>query len=160
MTLQLDIDWSAQSFFDELRNRYFPKHKLKDAAHITLLYQIHESQERIIQKLSTLDYTAFEIQTAHIVPFANGNAIRLESVVLQALHQELKTLFRGKTTKRDLIKYKPHVTIQLHVTAFKAQQTLNILQSSFENFTFRATGMSLWHKNHKSFEKVWEKVFV
>ena len=147
MTLLLDIDPEAQAYFDNLRQQFFPKHKLRDNAHITLLYQIHEAPEKVMDKLSAITFPQFSIRATGILPFSTGNAVRLESEALLELHATLKKTFRGRISRRDLVRYHPHLTIQLHVTAFKAQRTLKDLEGVFVPFEFAARGMSLWVKD-------------
>lgn len=160
MTLLVDFAPNTQSYFDELRKQYFPKHKLKDNAHLTLLYQIHLPKEQIIARLATIDIPELLFTAQHIHPFPYGNSIKIESEALISLHQTLKKLFKGKLTKRDLVKYRPHITVQLDVTAFKAQQTFAQLQETFQPITDTALGISLWEKNKKSSECVWKNYEV
>lgn len=154
MTLLLDISPAAQSFFDGIRTRFFPKHKLKDAAHITLIYQMYDHPQRIIRQLESIQQAKFNVAIGGIQTFPNGNAIRLDAPELLALQLTLKKMFFKKIIKKDLVKYKPHITVQLGVTQFKAQTTASILQEELPAYSFEATGLSLWKKDGKTSELV------
>ena len=160
MTLLLDIAPEAQLYFDHLRQEFFPKHQLRDTAHLTLLYQIHERPEKTIEKLQSINSQPFQISATGLLPYTTGNAIRMESEQLQALHRTLKQTFKGRISRRDLVRYRPHITVQLHVTAFKAQRTLEALHQSCKPFSFSAQGMSLWLKDKKQAEQLWQQSFA
>lgn len=159
MTLLLDIAPEAQAYFDDLRQQFFPRHQLRDSAHITLLYQIRDSPEKVISKLDAITVPGFNVSAAGLIPYPTGNAIRLESEALNELHHVLKKTFKGRITRRDLVKYRPHITVQLHVTAFKAQRTLKELKEVFLPFEFASRGMSLWRKEKKDSELLWSGTF-
>jgi 2'-5' RNA ligase len=148
MTLELNIDASSLEYFNALRKQFFPKHKLKDEAHITLLYQIHDQLDNIKSLLDNIQQAPFDITINTVQQFPNGNAIQLESHELLVLHQKLKKLFYKKTSRRDLVKYRPHITVQLGVTNFKAIQTHKLLCDTIKYKTIKAMGMTLWDKNN------------
>lgn len=156
MTIQVDLPADAQIYFDHIRNKYFPKHKLKDQAHLTLIYQIHLPAETIINKLNTLSIAPLELNAEKVKAFAYGNAIAINSPEIKALQKSLKKLFNYKIAKRDHIKYKPHITVQLDVTAFKAQQTFEAINQEFKPFTFSSPGISLWKKDNKEHICLWK----
>lgn len=159
MTLLLEISPELHGYLEMLRTAHFPKHKLKDTAHITLLYHIHLPKEKIIEKLEQLDIHKFDIKADKVIAFDRGNAIGISGEHLSGLHHDLKKLFKGKLTRRDLVKFKPHATIQLNVSAFKAQNTLKTLQENFAPKAGQAIGLSLWDKDRKKRVQVWSLNF-
>ena len=53
--------------------------------------------------------------------------------------------FDNHLLKKDRKKFKPHVTIQNKVTAYKAFKTHEFLNETFKPFTLMATGFSCWY---------------
>lgn len=159
MTLQFDIDTTSFEYYNKLRNTFFPKHKLKDEAHITLLYQIHLEESEIIRRLSAFDFHTFDMKCKQVKNYATGNALNFEYKDARILHNKLKSIFKNKLTKKDYFPFTPHLTIQLNVTNFKAQQTHQQLIATFDFPAISVIGISLWDKDKAKHKCIYQKAF-
>jgi len=159
MTIQLDLDSVSFQYYDALRTQLFPKHKLKDHAHITLLYQIHLEEREIIKRLENFDFHEFAMSVKKIKNYDTGNAINFDHKEVRILQNKLKAVFKNKLAKKDYFPYSPHLTLQLNVTNFKAQQTYQnlVLQENYPPITVK--GISVWNKDKAKHVMVYQKAF-
>lgn len=156
MTLLIDFPAATQDYLNTIRQAHFPKHKWKDDAHLTLMYQIHLPQEIIIKRLESIEIPELNISSDGVKAFTFGTAIKIAGNELIPFQRQLKKLFQHKLSKKDLHPYKPHVTVQLDVTAFKAQKTQEQLSNELIPFATQALGISLWIKNRKEQTCIWK----
>jgi 2'-5' RNA ligase len=144
--LTLAIEEEAQTFFNQLRQQYFPPDKNFLAAHLTLFHYLPLTADELMAQLQSAVATQsrFLIQVTDVVSIGKGVAYKLETKELQALHRQLQQLWKPLLKPQDLQKLWPHITVQNKVTPQEAAATLPELKNGFQPFTFGATGLSLW----------------
>lgn len=89
----------------------------------------------------------------------NGVAFEVKSKELMQLHKTLQEKFSPWLSMQDRKKIWPHITVQNKVTAFKASQTLALLQQDFKTFTVKGTGLACWLYKDGPWEKTEEFQF-
>lgn len=141
--LTLRLDTSAQDFFDELRQRYFPPERNFLKAHLTLFHKLPIT-EHTVTLLQNLSFLPFDIAISGLMNLGNGVAFRLEGKELNNLHRNLKHLFSPYLTPQDAQGFRAHVTIQNKVTPIEARSLLAELSADFQPFDAIALGLDLW----------------
>ena len=143
VTLQPDV--ASLAYFNELRNKYYPRYCNQTEAHITLLHRLspnvallHEGMQQISRR------SPMVLQVTSINSIGKGVIFKLASAELQLLHQGMQTRFKPHLISKDRKILHPHITIQNKVTAFKALQTMRLLQQQFTPFDITGTGISVW----------------
>ncbi len=144
VTLELDTDQKV--FFNVLRQRYFPNHANHLEAHLTMFHHLPSGNEFIMHTLHDYAHRApFPLTVSHLVNFGKGVAFQLHSFELEQMHQELQQSFTQYLKRQDQKPIWPHITIQNKVTAFKAQQTKELLEKDFKPFEINAIGFGIWY---------------
>jgi 2'-5' RNA ligase len=144
LTLQLNEE--AASFFNEQRQRHFPANVNFLQAHLTLFHYLPLKADEIITQIQPLAtaISPFEMQVTDVVSLGKGVAYKIESKELQILHKQLQQLWTTLLKPQDLQKLWPHITIQNKVTPQQARELLAQLKATFQPFTVKAIGLSVW----------------
>ena len=147
LVVTLALDEKSQRYFDQLRETYFPKERNWLRAHLTLFHQLPGEEIGAISQ--TLDKVSQQnepptLQVTQVKSIGRGVAFVLKNEPLMKIHRHLLNEWEAWLTPQDQQKLWPHITIQNKVTAEKAQQTLQQIAPSFEPFTAKGTGLSLW----------------
>jgi 2'-5' RNA ligase len=152
--LTLILEETAQSFFNEKRETYFPAHANFTDAHVTLFHSlpnrnfINETLEEITKKTTTL-----EMEVTKVFYKNNFIAYEINCAALLALHKNLQNIFLPMLSKKDLKILWPHVTIQNKTTNYKAEKNYAILQKEFIPFSTKALGIACWYFSGNEWEK-------
>ena len=156
LIVTIKLNDEAQVHFNELRSRYYPAYCNYVHAHITLFHKLSSQLTLIDEVLATHALQpSFEMQVNGVINMGSGVAYTLASAQLIETHKKLQKAFKGFLVLKDQKKLWPHITIQNKVTAFKAQQTAELLQQNFKPFTIQAIGFStyLFKKNRWIYQK-------
>lgn len=139
------LDAPSHQYFTQLRNEHFPKHFNYLEAHITLFHRLPSDKKRITAVLAALTTEPIlDLEVSAVKSMGNGVAFEIRSPQLKALHKKLQEQFSPWLTTQDRKKIWPHITVQNKVTAYKASQTLAILQKDFTPFQVQGIGISTW----------------
>jgi hypothetical protein len=142
VTLQLDV--AAQSFYEDLRRRYFTPERNLIPAHLTLFHNLPE-EERTLHTLRKAANATQPFALANPTPrsIGRGVAVFFESAPLTQLHAALSTHFETDLIPQDRQRLLPHIVIQNKVDPETARQTLSQLLT-LPLTEPRAIGISVW----------------
>ncbi|RZA00650.1 MAG: 2'-5' RNA ligase family protein [Sphingobacteriaceae bacterium] len=161
LVLTLLLDVSSHQYFTDLRNQYFPKHCNYLEAHLTLFHKLPKNKNIIGKILNTITQRpSMSLQVAAIKSMGNGVAFEIKSKELSDLHKSLQQKFSPFLIMQDRQKIWPHITIQNKVTAYKAKQTLELLQQDFKPFNIEGVGIGSWLYKGGPWEKQEEYLFI
>ncbi|EME52938.1 2'-5' RNA ligase family protein [Amycolatopsis decaplanina] len=147
LVITLTVDEEAQEAWDVLRRTWFPRHRLKIGAHVTLFHALPgEHLDRVLDDCLRIASRTprFELSVPGVRSLGRGVALVLSSPELLAMHGELRQLWREWLSPQDAQPLKPHVTIQNKVDHRTAAATLETLRSDFGPSTAMATGLAVW----------------
>ncbi|MDB5478407.1 MAG: 2-5 ligase family protein, partial [Alphaproteobacteria bacterium] len=119
LLLTLTLDEKAFAHFDAMRRRFFPPHRNKVPAHITLFHTLPGAQTDSVSAL--LEQTAaarkaFPMRTNGLMFLGGGVAYTVESPDAQALRAELAGHWLEFLTPQDKNRpVRPHITVQNRV---------------------------------------------
>ena len=144
VTLQLDD--TAFLFFNTLRQQYFPLAINYLSAHLTLFHHLPSNEPGILKDLEQWSKTTspLSLHVAEVKGIGKGVAYKIDCPPLLLLHKKLQEQWQPWLIPQDKQKLWPHITVQNKVSAAEAQETLKILQASFQPFTATGTGLQLW----------------
>ena len=145
LILSILLHEEALKYFTDLRNVYFPKHCNYLEAHLTLFHKLPANKNIIGKILNTATQRpALKMEVAAVKSMGNGVAFEIKSKELMELHKTLQQKFQPFLCMQDKKKLWPHITIQNKVTAYKAKQTLELLQKDFKPFIIEGIGIGSW----------------
>lgn len=134
--------------FDDLRKKHFPAPRNFLRAHITMFHRLPgEYSERVEECLRDVAAGHAGSITATVDGLRHlgaGVAFTLSSPCLQAIHSNLKSLFRPWLGGQDMQKWQPHITIQNKVEKSAADTLYKDLTASFQPCSIEVTGLDLW----------------
>ena len=142
LIITVRIEDPAQSFFDEKRNAYFPRHCNYVPAHLTFFHAAPNNISFIDSLKEAANQPENMLEANAVMPFENGMAYAVQNEHLQALHADLQEKFIDQLSGKDKKIWKPHITIQNKVTAFKALKTYKELSGNFKPYSFKAEGFN------------------
>ncbi|HVI48636.1 MAG TPA: 2'-5' RNA ligase family protein [Chitinophaga sp.] len=145
LIITVDIDEEHQQFFNQMRKQHFPAHANYLDAHITLFYKLPSDEGAIheaLKRFAAREPIALTVEG--LVNFGTGVAYTIISDELAQLHTDMQVAFDAWLIRQDRKPFRPHITIQNKVTAFKAQQLHTQLQKDFQPFVVMATGIRTW----------------
>ena len=143
----LQIDPSAQAFFDALRARWFPPAINYLKAHLTLFHSLPADDAD-----ATLESVAREcaqtprlrLRASGLLRLGRGVAYRIEGLALSAFRARLAGRFAGRLTPQDRENFRPHVTVQNKVSPAEALALFERLEREFTPFDVDGEGVQLW----------------
>ncbi|GAA5907299.1 hypothetical protein JCM6882_002800 [Rhodosporidiobolus microsporus] len=164
--LTLSLSPSLHDSLNTLRAQYFPHHRLKVPAHLTLFHALpHSELERLV--IPTLEKAAqetraWEVKTGEVFRLGNqGVAVSPaagESTEEGAkLHARLRKDWAGFLSKQDAKGFKAHWTVQNKVPPGEDGKTSEKVDKCFEEVSEwakekgavgRAEGVTLWRYEH------------
>jgi len=106
----------------------------------------------VLKEISNRPVIHMEI--AAIKSMGTGVAFEVRSAELMQLHKTLQQKFSPWLITQDRKKLWPHITVQNKVTAFKASQTLALLQKNFEPSPVQGVGIATWLYKDGPWEKL------
>jgi 2'-5' RNA ligase len=147
LIVTLALDERSQSYFNQLRKKYFPEERNFLEAHLTLFHKLPGEELPIIsQTLIEVSQANqdLSLEVTEVKSIGRGVAFVLESERLMVIHRQLSQRWHNWLTPQDQQKLWPHVTVQNKVSPQEAQHTLEQLSLSFDPFTVTSTGLQLW----------------
>lgn len=160
LILTLLLDETSHHYFTGLRNQHFPKYCNFLEAHLTLFHKLPPEKTIIAETLKEVcKRSSLSLEVSGIKNMGKGVAFEIQSPELVKLHKTLQQKFSRFLISKDRLKIWPHITIQNKVTAFKASQTLALLQQDFKPFTVEGTGIGCWLYKDGPWEKKEEYIF-
>lgn len=154
------LDEFSHQYFTELRNQYFPKYCNYLEAHITLFHKLPSNKKIIPGILKEISQRpVLELEIAAVKSMGTGVAFEVKSKELIQLHKTLQQKFSPWLITQDRKKLWPHITVQNKVTAYKASQTLAVLQNDFKPSQVKGIGLASWLYKDGPWEKVEEYFF-
>lgn len=144
LILTLRLDGSSQSYFNALRENYFPPERNYLDAHLTLFHHLPNLPE-ITEVLNSITIKPFALQVTGLRNLGAGVAFNVESQELSALRLDLALKFEKHLIPQDRQGYRPHITIQNKTTPEMAKKLLTEMQSEFQPFSIQARGLDLWY---------------
>jgi 2'-5' RNA ligase len=143
LILTLRLDEASHLFFDELRERHFPRERNFLKAHLTLFHKLPDTAATV-GVIKSLTLAPFEMRVTGLINLGAGVAYRLESLELSLLHKALSTKFSDNLSAQDKQGFRGHITIQNKTSPVVAKALLTELANEFEPFTVYALGLDLW----------------
>ncbi|PKK34903.1 hypothetical protein BWI96_19475 [Siphonobacter sp. SORGH_AS_0500] len=159
LILTVKLDPTSQTYFDDLRKRYFPVEKNYLNAHLSLFHQLPNADPGIEDTLlKVTQREAFEMQVSEVKMIGKGVAFRVESNTLKTLHKQLQKSWKEFLIPQDQQGLWPHITVQNKVSPEEAKQLAAQLEETFEPFAITAQGLILWeyHQGTWKFLKEFE----
>lgn len=147
LIITLALDKKSQTYFNQLREKHFPKERNYLSAHLTIFHKLPgEELSAISQTLTEVSQTnqVLPLEVIKVNSIGRGVAYALESERLMAIHRHLSQRWYDWLTPQDRQKLWPHVTVQNKVNPAEAQRALEQLSLSFEPFIAKGTGLQLW----------------
>lgn len=160
LILTLLLDENSHHYFTGLRNRHFPKYCNFLEAHVTLFHKLPQDKPIIAETLKEIcKRNNMLLEVTGLTNMGNGVAFEIRSPELVKLHKTLQQKFSRFLISKDRQKLWPHITVQNKVTAFKASQTLALLQKDFKPFSAEGVGIGAWIYNEGPWEEREEFLF-
>lgn len=147
LIVTIEMDATAQAFFDDLRRRHFPPGRNQLAAHVTLFHRLPGSEvtrlrndlRRVCERQETATLAVTGLRS-----LGRGVAFVLEGERLVCLRAELARRWSDWLTPQDRAPFRPHVTVQNKVAPTEARALLEALQTEFVPFTVEGRALALW----------------
>jgi 2'-5' RNA ligase len=160
LILSILLDDTSHQYFTGLRNKYFPKYCNYLEAHLTLFHRLPSANPLIDNALKEIcRREKMLMQASAVKSMGTGVAFEIRSPELATLHKTLQQKFSRYLITQDRKKLWPHISIQNKVTAFKASQTLELLQKDFIPFAVEGIGIGSWLYKGGYWEKKGEYLF-
>ena len=148
--------------FTDLRNEHFPPERNYLEAHVTLFHAIPPQCEaeacgylsRLVTEVAPLPGSI-----EGLMPLGGGTAIKLASISLLNLRDEIADHFHGMLTAQDQHRPRLHVTIQNKVTSKEAKALQAKLGGTIAQQAFSFPGLSLYRYRGGPWEFVRDFVF-
>jgi len=145
LILTLQLDEAAFTFFNDLRQKYFPPAINYLDAHLTLFHHLPNIQA-ITNLLTTVagKQPVINLEVTHLMKLGRGVAYAVKSDELLQLHHYLQRQWPEYLTPQDRQGLRPHVTVQNKVTPEMADKLFQELATEFVPFAAEGIGLSLW----------------
>lgn len=144
LILTLHMDEASALYFDTLRQQHFPPERNFLKAHLTLFHKLPEDAG-LVERLSGINFAAFEMEATGLINLGAGVAFRIESEELLRLRHQLMQLFEFGLSAQDRQGFRGHVTVQNKTSPEQARILLAELSAGFQPFRVQAVGLDLWH---------------
>ena len=157
LILTARMDAQSQVFFNELREKYFPRDRNFLRAHLTLFHKLPDSSE-VFDILEALEMHPIQATVSSLKNIGQGLAYFLTTPSLLELQLALKKSFQNFLIPQDQQTFRPHITIQNKVRPEEALALLQQLKPSFTPFDIHINGLDLWYylngpwQHYRSFE--------
>jgi hypothetical protein len=160
--LTLKLDDNLQNFFEQQRQRYFPKHLNRIPAHVMLFHQLPAQYLSSIKEdceIAASMTSVIDISFKKIRFLGKGNAYDL-SLTNKLFYDYLKNKWQQWLIPQDLQTWIPHVTIQNKVTPHDAKALYRALIDNAVPFNGTATGITLWYYNKGDWKWIKDDFFT
>ena len=146
LILTVALDEASAARFDALRRAHFPPERNHLAAHVTLFHALPGEEEvAVVDDVeAAARRRAFPVEVSGVRSLGRGVAYVLRSASLEEVRGELARGWADLLSKQDRSGFRPHVTVQNKVEPATAKALLVELEATFEPWTCRAEGLSLW----------------
>jgi 2'-5' RNA ligase len=133
-------------WIQELRRTHYPPERNRVPAHLTLFRQLPPSVEReLSQRLATATARPPpRAEVAGVMDLGEGTALRIESLDLAAIREELADAFHGLLMPQDQAPWRPHITIQNKVEPRDARSLQQRLQASLQPRPLAIRALASW----------------
>jgi len=143
LILTVHLDAVAQLYLNELRNQHFPPKRNFLDAHLTLFHKLPDTEE-IINQLSKIRFSSFEMEVTELFNLGAGVAYRVQSSELESLRNALYKEFIAILSAQDKQGFRGHITVQNKTSPEEAKALLAALSQDFVPFKVEALGLDLW----------------
>ncbi|MEA2999515.1 MAG: hypothetical protein QOK17_1348 [Sphingomonadales bacterium] len=136
----------ANGWLQELRRKHYPADRNRVPAHLTLFQQLPPSAEsEVARRLAGHAATPPpRAVIAGIMDLGEGTALRVASVALEDIRDDLAAALQGLLTAQDQGAWTPHVTIQNKVEPKEARRLQQQLADRFQGQPLDLKGLALW----------------
>lgn len=133
------------AWLEALRRRYYPVERNRVPAHLTLFRSLPPSaEEEVRRSLSRSASAATPVaEISGVLDLDSGVALRVRSVELDEIRDQLAEEFRGLLTAQDLGGWTAHVTIQNKAEPKPARELLRQMRAAFEPRPVEISGLEL-----------------
>ena len=148
LIVTLKLDEPARTYFNTLREKYYPAHFNYVEAHLTLFHSLPAGEKKIHEALSLFSKRGhIELTISGLANTRNGISYIISSPELQQMHASLQHAIKEHVKGKDKQELMPHITIQQKVTAFKAGLLYKSLSADFKSFVCYGAGLSTFIYN-------------
>ena len=147
LILTLKLDEKSQTYFDRLREAYFPPERNYLRAHLTMFHKLpgdHEGEISSDLQEACRACEAFTLTVTGLRFLGRGVAYELAAPDLKGLRRDLAETWGPWLGAQDQQGFKPHVTVQNKVEPKQARALHEELSAAFAPFEARGEGLSLW----------------
>lgn len=145
LIVTLKLDEPARTYFNTLREKYYPAHFNYVEAHLTLFHSLPAGEKKIHEALYLFSKRChIELTISGLANTRNGISYIISSPELQQMHASLQHAIKEHVKGKDKQELMPHITIQQKVTAFKAGLLYKSLSADFKSFVCKGTGFSTY----------------
>ena len=147
LILTAKMDDETFSYFNSLRQKYFPPARNFLDAHITLFHQLPYENLNEIEKIINqivADQAEIKIEFPKLIKLGSGTAAYIESEELKKLQVKLSAIWESDLIPQDKQGFRPHVTIQNKVSKEIALRTFEILNNDWKPRIGKINGLNLW----------------
>ena len=148
-------------WLQQLRRTHYPSERNQVPAHLTLFRQLPPSlagelASRLAAATASPPPPAL---IAGIMDLGEGTALRVDSLALDTIRQDLADAFHGLLTPQDQAAWAPHITIQNKVEPREARRLQQVLRAGFEPRPLAVRALGVWSYLGGPWEKVREHAF-
>ena len=141
----LALDEQSQSWFDAMREAYYPPALNRIGAHLSLFHALPgDGSIRHVLSAAAQAQSPFPMRVVAVRSMGRGVMYALEGAPLSMLHRALADEFRTFLTPQDKQPLRPHVVVQNKVEPAEAKALLALLQAGFTPRSVEAVGLDWW----------------
>jgi hypothetical protein len=157
LILTAELPKDMHSWATSLRTAHFPPERNYLEAHVTLFHALPGALEgeavTLLKRLSA-DTAPVRAELAGIMSLGGGTALKLVSVDMLSLRDQIADHFHGSLTKQDQHAPRLHVTVQNKVKSAEAKALQAELAPQIEPRAFRFRGIGLYRYRGGPWEHV------
>jgi 2'-5' RNA ligase len=148
LIITANLDATSQTYFDRLRQQYFPPERNFLQAHLTMFHAlpgewIHKV-EAVLAETANCN-PALPAEVSGLRSLGSGVAFDIRSPELEKMRREIAFAFNHALTGQDRQRWCPHITVQNKVGRESACALLANLRHDFQRWTISVKGLDLWH---------------
>jgi 2'-5' RNA ligase len=147
LILTLRMDRESFSWFEGLRQTYFPPHRNFIPAHLTLFHHLPGNDPGgIAADLAEVlrARAPVRLYATGLRFLGRGVAYTFDAPDLTVLRSDLAARWATSLTPQDRQPFRPHVTIQNKADPDQARQLQQRLEAAFQPFDVTGEGLLLW----------------
>jgi len=148
-------------WLQQLRRSHYPVERNQVPAHLTLFRQLPPSlagelSSRLAAATASPPPPA---RIAGIMDLGEGTALRVDSLALDTIREDLAEAFHGLLTPQDQAAWSAHITIQNKVDPRDARRLQQVLRAGFEPRPLAVRALGVWRYVGGLWEKAREHPF-